>query len=140
MNSGAHHFPLVEVAPQLGLASHLPYLPFVLSHQDAALEVQGLLDTGSTVNVLPYTLGLKLGAIWEQQTTSVALAGNLTHFDARVLIVDAVVSTFQPVRLAFAWTRTDKTPLILGQVNFFLEFDVCFFRSKKLFEIQPKTR
>jgi len=27
---------------------------------------------------------------------------------------------------------------LLGQINFFLEFDVCFFRSQKTFEIHPK--
>jgi len=29
--------------------------------------------------------------------------------------------------------------LILGQTNFFLEFDVCFYRSKQEFEVKPKV-
>ena len=32
-----------------------------------------------------------------------------------------------------------NAPLILGQANFFLEFDVCFYRSKLEFEIKPKS-
>ena len=36
------------------------------------LAVVGLLDTGSTVNILPYPLGLQLGLVWEQQTTETA--------------------------------------------------------------------
>jgi hypothetical protein len=140
MGNDIHRFPFIAVAPQFGAASHLPYLPFMLNHQASSLEVQGLLDTGATVNVLPYATGVELGAIWEQQTAFVKLTGNLARFDARVLIVDAIVGTFAPVRLAFAWTRADNVPLILGQVNFFLEFDVCFFRSRKFFEIQPKMR
>jgi len=43
------------------------------------------------------------------------------------------------VRLAFAWTQTDNVPTLLGQVNFFLEFDACFFRSREEFEVQPKA-
>jgi hypothetical protein len=39
----------------------------------------------------------------------------------------------------FAWVKRPKTPLILGQTNFFLEFDVCFYRSKMEFEVKPKS-
>jgi|GEM_PF-3158502 len=31
-----------------------------------------------------------------------------------------------------------KATLILGQANFFLEFDVCFFRARSEFEVRPK--
>jgi hypothetical protein len=30
--------------------------------------------------------------------------------------------------------------MILGQVNFFMEFDVCFFRSQAAFEVTPKGK
>jgi hypothetical protein len=30
--------------------------------------------------------------------------------------------------------------LILGQTNFFMEFDVCFFRSQLIFQIHPKVQ
>ncbi len=33
----------------------------------------------------------------------------------------------------------DDIPLILGQTNFFMEFDVCFYRSKLEFEIKPTS-
>ena len=39
---------------------------------------------------------------------------------------------------AFAWTQAAEVPLLLGQVNFFMEFDVCFFRAQAAFEIKPK--
>ena len=129
-------FAFTEVDKSLGAASSLPYLPLTLSHHDASLSVSGLLDTGATVNVLPYDLGGQLGAVWEQQTIPVRLTGNLARFEARVLIVSATVGEFPMVRLAFAWTRANGVPLVLGQVNFFLEFDVCFFRSQKVFEVR----
>jgi len=100
--------------------------------------VMGLLDTAAMVNVLPYTVGLQLGAVWEQQVTSVQLTGNLAQQEARALVVAATVGKFAPVRLAFAWTKSDSVPILLGQVNFFMEFDVCFFRSQAVFEVKPK--
>jgi hypothetical protein len=66
----------------------------------------------------------------------VELSGNLAAVEARVVVVSAVVGKFAPVRLAFAWAKTDSVSVILGQVNFFLEFDVCFFRSRALFEVR----
>ncbi len=47
-------------------------------------------------------------------------------------------SLFPMVSLAFAWTQATDVPLILGQANFFFEFDVCFFRARSEFEICPK--
>jgi hypothetical protein len=48
------------------------------------------------------------------------------------------VGGFPAVRLAFAWAQTDAVPVALGQVNFFMEFDVCFYRSRSSFEVRPK--
>src|SRR5262249_32753716 len=103
-----------------------------------AISVLGLLDTGAAVNVLPYTIGEQLGEDWGQQTTSLQLSGNLAGVEARVLVVTAVVGSFPAVRLAFAWVKTDAVSLLLGQVNYFLEFDVCFYRARELFEVRPK--
>jgi hypothetical protein len=49
------------------------------------------------------------------------------------------IGDFAPVRLAFAWVKTNQVPLILGQTNFFMEFDICFYRSTLEFEIQPRS-
>ncbi len=69
---------------------------------------------------------------------SVPLGGNLSRFEARALVVIATVESFSPVELAFAWTKDRNAPLILGQMNFFLEFDVCFYRADLTFEISKK--
>ncbi|AKV68500.1 hypothetical protein VL20_3497 [Microcystis panniformis FACHB-1757] len=45
------------------------------------------------------------------------------------------IGNLEPVRLAFAWAKTSQIPLILGQTNFFREFDVCFQRSRCTIEI-----
>jgi hypothetical protein len=122
----------------LGEASSQPHLPITLSYQGHSITTSGLLDTGAMVNVLPYRIGLDLGAVWEQQTTPLQLTGNLARYQARALLVSAVVRHFEPVQLVFAWTQTAEVPLLLGQVNFFMEFDVCFYRSQLSFEVRPK--
>ncbi|MEG5001823.1 hypothetical protein [Microcoleus sp. B4-D4] len=133
-------FAFAEIDPQLGALSTLPYLPLTLTYRNCSLSASGLLDTGSSVNVLPYEMGLRLGAIWERQTLSVPLGGNLARFEARALVLRANIERFPPVDLAFAWTKDRNAPLILGHMNFFLEFDVCFYRAELLFEISPKRR
>jgi hypothetical protein len=121
-------------------ASSLPFLPLSLQYRDAAaIQVEGLLDTGATVSVMPYRVGLQLGAVWSERAPAVQLTGNLAQFEAQALLVTAQVAEFRPVRLAFAWTRADEVPLLLGQVNFFMEFDVCFYRSRYAFDIRPKN-
>ncbi|EDN69164.1 conserved hypothetical protein [Beggiatoa sp. PS] len=135
----AEPFTYNQVSDDFGGLNFSPYLPLTLSYGNNSIETSGLLDTGASVNVMPYQIGLQLGARWEQQNTSVRLAGNLANLPAYGLLITATVAQFAPVRLAFAWTRAENVPLILGQVNFFLEFDVCFFRAQKTFEIHPKT-
>ena len=88
--------------------------------------------------VLPYNVGLQLGAVWEHQTVAVKLSGNLAASEARALLLTGKVGDLAPVRLAFAWTRSNNVPVILGQVNFFMEFDICFYRSQLEFEVKPK--
>ncbi|NJL90817.1 MAG: hypothetical protein HC916_14265 [Coleofasciculaceae cyanobacterium SM2_1_6] len=113
----------------------LPTIPVILSHAGFSVSGNALLDTGSTVNLLPYDIGLQLGAIWEEQTVRMPLAGNLATVEARGLFVSVQIGDMEPVRLAFAWTQASHVPLILGQTNFFREFDVCFQRSQRTIEI-----
>lgn len=134
----AQRFPYKVIDSSLGMVDRMPYLPLTLSSNGQSLNVEGLLDTGASVNVLPYELGLQLGLIWENETLSVILAGNLARFEARAVVVEAQISSFPSVDLAFAWTQAPNVPLILGQANFFFEFDVCFFRRRSEFEVRAK--
>jgi hypothetical protein len=133
----ARQFPYVPRDPSLGSASLAPMLPLTLIGRQS-LATTGLADSGAAINVLPYALGVQLGFDWDQETRSVELSGNLAAVEARVVVLSAVVGSFPPVRLAFAWAQSDAVSVILGQVNFFLEFDVCFFRSLAVFEVRPK--
>ncbi len=136
----AQRLSFTEGFDTFGVPDALPQLPLTLTYQDMSVEVSALLDTGASVNVLPYSAGRQLGAIWEEQTTSVTLAGNLAAVEARGLLVSAKIGDFDPVRLVFAWSLSDDAPLLLGRMNFFLEFDACFYRSQLAFEVCPKSR
>jgi Aspartyl protease len=113
----------------------LPTIPITLSYSDFSVSANALLDTGSTVNLLPYDIGLQLGAIWDEQTIRLPLAGNLARVEARGIFAHIQIGNLEPVRLAFAWAQASQVPLILGQTNFFREFDVCFQRSRRTIEI-----
>jgi hypothetical protein len=116
----------------------LPRLPLVLRLNSQSVEVIGLVDSGATVNVLPYEVGIRLGATWDDRKAVIRLAGNLGNLNAMPLFVTAQVGEFAPVHLAFAWVQSN-VPLILGQTNFFMQFDVYFYRSKLEFEVKPKS-
>ena len=131
--------PCLDANPLEPGGSLMSLMPLSLSRDGRRVEAQGLLDSGATVNVLPYSLGEQLGLVWQQQRTSIVLSGNLARFAARGVLLTATFGPFAPVRLAFAWTQAENVRLILGQANFFAEFDVCFFRARQEFEVRPKA-
>jgi len=133
-------FPFIERTNSAGLSSTMPYLPMKLSYKDHSVEMVALLDTGESVNVLPYEIGLQLGAAWEEQTVAIQLSGNLAQMEARGIVLSATVAKFPSVLLAFAWTQSRESPLILGHMNFFAEFDVCFYRADFAFELRPRAK
>ncbi len=136
MTPPGERFPFVARDPALGSASLAPMLPLLLAGT-RSVAVSALVDTGAALNVLPYAVGVDLGFAWEQQPTAVRLTGNLAAVEARVVLAVATVARFPPVRLAFAWARSDDLPVLLGQVNFLVAFDVCFYRSRTTFEVRP---
>lgn len=131
-------FPYLQDLKTRFLPEPMPYLPLTLAHQNQQTQGFGLLDTGSTVSVLPYETGLQLGLQWEKQRIPLQLKGNLANFAARAVLLDARIEGFAPVKMAFAWTNAENAPLILGQTNFFLEFEACFCRATGEFEIKRK--
>jgi len=117
----------------------LPRLPFRLHQNGRVTDVVGLVDSGATVNVLPYEVGVQLGGVWDATKATLRLAGNLGSLPAMPFFALAEIGGFAPVRLAFAWVNSNAVPLILGQTNFFMEFEVCFYRSALEFEVTPRT-
>lgn len=130
--ANSQRFSFTEGYDTFGVPDALPKLSLTLTYRNSSLEVSGLLDTGASVNVLPYSIGVQLGAIWQEQTTSVLLAGNLAPVEAKGLLVSAQIGSFEPVRLVFAWSLSDDVPLLLGRMNFFCSL-MCVFIVRNLY-------
>jgi len=134
-------FPYSQSLAFPNVQGGLPFLPITLTNADCSVEVSALADSGSTINVLPYDIGIQLGLLWEIQKFSLPpLVGILRNTPSFGVLLTGEVTPFAPVRLAFAWTQSNEVPVILGQTNFFSEFDVCFFGSQKMFNIAPKQK
>lgn len=131
-------FPYSQRYPALGPAGMMPYLPLELRFGGNLIQAHGLVDSGATINVLPFQLGVQLGADWNRLQSIAALGGILGSVPAKFLLVQATVAPFAPVIRTFAWSQDPNVPLLLGQFDFFEFFDVCFRRSRLVFEIQPR--
>lgn len=129
-------FPYTVTVPTQNEFDSLPRLPLTLQLDRRRVEAIGLVDSGATVNVLPYDTGLQLGGLWEDRKATIKLAGNLGGLAAQPIFVMVTIGDLSPIRLVFAWTRSNNVSLILGQMNFFMEFEVCFFRKQREFEIK----
>jgi len=134
--SVVEQFPYCDRNPVSGGVDLMPDLPIVLRYQSYGLSGVGLVDSGASISVLPYSLGVQLGFDWNTQKAQISLAGTLAHVDARGIVVEAAVGQLSPVRLALAWANSDQVPFLLGQFNFFQAFNVCFFRARGVFEIK----
>src|SRR3984957_6878740 len=134
--SVVEQFPYCDRDPASGGLDLMPDLPIVLRHQSHWLSAVGLVDSGASISVLPYSLGVQLGFDWNSQQAPITLAGTLAQVAARGIVVEAAVGQLSPVRLALAWADSDQVPFLFGQFNFFQAFDVCFFRSRGVFEIR----
>jgi hypothetical protein len=118
-----------------------PILPVTLFYKDRHIIVNGLVDSGAMVNVLPYSIGVALGAKWEDQPVLDRLGGNLSSAEVRALTLqgyNAQLIADKTFPLVFAWADTDNTRLIFGQINFFHQFTICFFRADNYFEITSR--
>ena len=133
-------FRYSTTAPAQDESDSLPRVPLVLRSGVQVVDVVGLVDSGATVNVLPYEAGTQLGAVWDDRKANIRLAGALGSEPAIPLFAMAQIGDLPLVRLAFAWVKRNDFPLILGQTNFFMEFDVCFYRSRLDFEVTPKPQ
>lgn len=132
-------FKYSTTTPSQNEFDSLPRIPLILRRGEQKTEALGLVDSGATINVLPYELGIQLGAVWDESRAILQLTGNLSSQSAIPIFATVEIGEFAPVELAFAWVNRPNVPLILGQTNFFLEFDVSFYRSKLEFEINPKS-
>lgn len=117
--------------------SLMPRLSLHAFSEDHAVQLSGIVDSGPATNLLPYAVGPSLGFDWNRQGRLGRLAGGLSNVESRGI---SVLGSFpeivgaNEILLMFAWANSNEVPVLLGQINFFMEFNVCFFRSQNYFE------
>ena len=117
----------------------LPFVTIVLTYHGRSISRTALVDSGSTINVLPYEDGLDLGLCWEDQGLPLRDEGFLQGTPVYGVLLTVQVGSYAPVNQAFAWTQKGRSAvrLILGQTNFFEQFEITFRGREKTCEIFP---
>jgi hypothetical protein len=119
----------------------IPLVTIQLTHKATTITAPAVVDSGAALNILPYDIGLSLNLEWDNQTYPLDLGGILTGTLAYAVLLQAEIEPFPPLKLAFAWINKPSAEIrvLLGQVNFFQEFNVHFYGHQKAFEITLKT-
>lgn len=130
-------FPYTWRSP--GHLAPSPTLPLRLTRRGVAVDLIALVDSGAMLNVLPFDVGSRFGVDWDSLTRSVSVGGVGGGVPAKLLATDATIPPFAPVRLLFAWAKSNALPTVLGYADFFLEFEVCFFAHQDTFHVRPRT-
>jgi hypothetical protein len=97
--------PYSQIKNLHGEVAWRPMLPLTLTYRGQSRSVSGLADTGADVNVLPFHIGIELGAVWDDYSTLVGLSGNLANYEARGILLSANIGEFPQSQLVFAWTQ-----------------------------------
>ena len=117
----------------------MPHLPMTISFGNRSVDISGVLDTGAEISILPYSIGCKLGAKWEEQPKSFPVTQGFGGYKTRLVKTRAthpqLTNDNIPVQLLFAWAKSDSIPLLFGQIDLFMEFNVCFYRTQNFFEV-----
>lgn len=139
-------FPYSKPHGMIGRAGVLPFIPLTLYythngiHITKQVTVPALVDSGSTVNVLPRDIGERLGLDWYEQCSVLASAGIVMGRPSLALPVFAKIQGLMPQQLLFAWSEipSGEMRILLGQTDFFDEFYVDFRKPLGYFEIELK--
>jgi hypothetical protein len=129
--------PYVTLPVAAGLAIDMPMLPLRLAYGNSFVDVDALVDSGAMLSVIPYDLGVRLGLDWSKCTIDLSIGGAVGGM-AKAVMLDVTIGSFPTTPLVFAWSNSPNVRVILGQRNFFAEFDVCFYGSQSYFEVKPK--
>lgn len=118
--------------------SMMPRLTLHVFSEDHAVQLSGIVDSGSATNLLPYEVGRSLGFDWNRQRRLGRLAGGLSNVESRAVSVLASFPEIvgaNEIPLIFAQANSNEVPVLLGQTNFFMEFNACFYHSQNYFEV-----
>ena len=138
-NLSRERFLYSRVGPEDAPRRSRPILSVILIVRERRISFPALVDSGADINVIPYSLGLALGLSWDDSRIGPTLTGKFANIETRLIILPVVVGNFSSTDLVFTWMAQDTGPVILGQMNFFREFNVYFFGDESAFELERAT-
>jgi hypothetical protein len=63
-------FKYTKVHPLQTEAERMPRIEIRLRHDQRHVDTSGLVDSGATVNILPFSVGEQLGLVWHDMMRS----------------------------------------------------------------------
>jgi hypothetical protein len=138
-NLSRERFSYSLVGPEDAPRRSRPILSVTLIVPERRISFPALVDSGADINVIPYSLGLALGLNWNDSRIGPTLTGKFANIETRLIVLPTVVGNFVPIDLVFTWMAQDTGPVILGQMNFFREFNVYFYGAESFFELERAT-
>ena len=95
----------------------LPRLALRLSNGHQSVSALGLVDSGATVSVLPYELGVRLGGVWDDRYANLRLTGNLGHQPAMPFFAEAEIVTLLQSGLRLPGSKARTRRLYLDRLT-----------------------
>ncbi len=121
-------------------ASGRPLVDIQLYHAEHEIIVPVLVDSGADISIMPYEIGLELGFIWNEQTYPIDLGGIMRGVPAFAVLVRGEIAGLPEKALVFAWAQKHRSEcrFVVGQMNFFQQYEVTFRGYENTFEISAK--
>ncbi len=119
----------------------LPLLKVRLSHKNQSIKVNALVDSGANASIfhssLAEALGLDLSSGLKQEFFGISGHGITAYFH---LVKLQIVGSLDELELAVAFTESDGVGALLGQADFFQNYQIKFERYKEQMEIKPARK
>ena len=128
-------FPLVPVHSDIGIL-YKPFIPVFLKTPLGALRINFLLDSGADYSVAPRqiaeSMGLDLGALPHKNVSGLEggkVKGALGKLSGEI--------AGHPFKVRCLFTDRNDVPSLLGRLDFFDRFDICFDAKKRTVILDP---
>jgi hypothetical protein len=126
-------FNYLELSP----GNILPFLRMNISAVQK-ISVIALVDSGASINLLPYSVGQALGFDWDSTEKGPPISGTI-HSESRIVKARVTIGSLDEVELSFCWIKRDDVRLLLGHYDFFAHFTVCFLTRENKFSLFQET-
>ena len=127
------HFNYLELSP----GNVLPFLRMTIGAFEE-VSVIALVDSGASVNLLPYSVGQALRFDWDTTEVGPPITGTIQS-ESRMVKAKVTVGSLDAVELSFCWIKHDNARLLLGHNDFFAHFTVCFLTRERKFSLFQET-